>query len=169
MDSQTQLRNGGFAGSIVAIESHYLGDCQTDYSVYAWNAATLAVEYVGGFQDYAPGHIKVDGPQWVVVFYAIAKDITRREHEIKRAAQKAADDAERESRIVRRGKLVEVVRGRKIPKGTVGTCFWVGECKFGWRVGIELANGERAFTASSNVEVCEGPTLPLAGSQQKAA
>lgn len=78
------------------------------------------------------------------------------------AAYKAYLDAKAEAaRIARaaaalarveRGKVVKVVRGRKVPVGTVGRCFWVGEGHYGLRVGLENADG-RVFTAATNVEV----------------
>lgn len=54
---------------------------------------------------------------------------------------------------VERGKVVKVVRGRKLPKGLVGRCFWVGQTAYGFSVGIETPMG-REFTALKNVEVC---------------
>lgn len=64
------------------------------------------------------------------------------------------------------GKIVEVVKGRKVPKGTVGRCFWVkryDNSKYGdpWgiysstRIGIKTADGEIYFTAFDNVVVRE--------------
>jgi hypothetical protein len=53
-----------------------------------------------------------------------------------------------------KGQTVEVVRGRKVPKGTVGQIVWIGEDSFGnARVGIKTAEGETVFTAQTNVEV----------------
>lgn len=51
------------------------------------------------------------------------------------------------------GKEVEVVRGRKVPKGTVGTIIWVGAGTWGPRVGVKEASGTVHWTAASNVEV----------------
>ncbi len=64
------------------------------------------------------------------------------------------------------GKTVEVVRGRKVPKGIIGKCFWVkryDNSRYGdpWgiysstRIGIRTANGEVYFTSFDNVEVKE--------------
>ena len=50
-------------------------------------------------------------------------------------------------------KEVEVIRGRKLPIGTVGIVFWRGSTRYGESVGIELPNGERVFTSLINVEV----------------
>lgn len=67
--------------------------------------------------------------------------------------------AERETYALK-GMEVEVVKGRKVPKGTKGEVFWVGESTFGyttsWRVGFKTAEGEKHFTALSNVEAVEG-------------
>lgn len=67
----------------------------------------------------------------------------------------AAEAHEREMHSLR-GKQVEVVRGRKVPKGTTGEVFWVGESNYGyrttWRVGFKTSEGEKHFTAASNVE-----------------
>jgi hypothetical protein len=59
-----------------------------------------------------------------------------------------------------RGKVVKVVKGRKVPVGTEGTVFWLGEDKYsrtgGYRVGFETFSGERHFTSLSNVEPVTG-------------
>jgi hypothetical protein len=47
---------------------------------------------------------------------------------------------------------VEVVKGRKVAKGTVGEVFWVGDNGFGVSVGLSLTNGEKVFTAIKNIE-----------------
>ena len=60
----------------------------------------------------------------------------------------------KENAIVRVGKMVKVVRGRKIPKGIVGKVFWVGVCKFSGklRAGVELEDGSKVFIAGDNVK-----------------
>lgn len=61
-------------------------------------------------------------------------------------------------------KSVKVVKGRKVPKGTTGTCFWMGQrdySKYGdpWgiytvtRIGIKTETGEVFWTALDNVEL----------------
>lgn len=52
-----------------------------------------------------------------------------------------------------RGKTLKVVKGRKVPIGTTGTCIWTGFGKFGERVGIKDDSGTVHWTAMSNVEV----------------
>ena len=64
------------------------------------------------------------------------------------------------------GRTVEVVKGRKVPKGTIGKCFWLkryDNSKYGdpWgiygstRIGIKTADGETYFTALNNVTIKE--------------
>jgi hypothetical protein len=91
----------------------------------------------------------------------------RRERaEAQREAQAAAEAA-----TPRVGTTVRVVRGRKIPVGTVAEVTWFGEGKvygYGARYGLEppmrvglMIDGERVYTAASNVEVI-APATPAA-------
>lgn len=50
------------------------------------------------------------------------------------------------------GALCRVVKGRKVPKGLVGECFWIGESAYGTRVGLKDEHGTVHWTAASNVE-----------------
>lgn len=64
-----------------------------------------------------------------------------------------------------KGKTLRVVKGRKVPVGTEGRCFWastqfkrdrvLGVLFMGYegRVGIETGDGQRHFTDVSNVQV----------------
>lgn len=61
--------------------------------------------------------------------------------------------AEQEALEVTKGKKLQVIKGRKILHGTIGICFWAGETRFGRSVGLQLANGEKVFTAEKNVEI----------------
>ena len=63
----------------------------------------------------------------------------------------------RHAKEVERGKVVKVVRGRKVPVGTVGEVFWVGESRWGYRVGLKDGEGNKHFTAETNVEVVLNP------------
>ena len=63
------------------------------------------------------------------------------------------------------GQQVKVVCGRKVPRGTVGECFWMGYKPYGYvrprpeevskalRIGIRDAAGEVYWTTLNNVEV----------------
>jgi acetyl-CoA carboxylase carboxyltransferase component len=56
------------------------------------------------------------------------------------------------------GRTVKVVKGRKVPVGTVGRCEWIGESAYGAgvRVKIQEANGAIHWTAASNCEAIVG-------------
>lgn len=58
--------------------------------------------------------------------------------------------AQHEAEQARPGREVEVVKGRKVPVGTIGRCFWRGFGKFGERVGLTTASGETFWTAADN-------------------
>lgn len=51
---------------------------------------------------------------------------------------------------------IKVVRGRKVPLGTEGVCFWVGDSRYGARVGFKGDDGKTYFTALKNVEATTG-------------
>jgi len=83
--------------------------------------------------------------------------------EKKRRAEEAEKNAENRARAVRKGVKVKVVKGRKVPKGTVGECFWEGHGQYGPRIGLKEADGTVHWTATSNCiaildDVPEGTT-----------
>lgn len=51
-----------------------------------------------------------------------------------------------------KGQKVKVVRGRKLPIGTTGEIFWVGDNGYGESAGLLLADGQKVFTATRNLE-----------------
>ena len=51
-----------------------------------------------------------------------------------------------------RGCPVMVTRGRKIPKGTTGRVFWIGQKQFGVRVGFETDDGVTHWADINNVD-----------------
>ena len=61
----------------------------------------------------------------------------------------------REARTIEIGKEVIVIKGRKIARGTIGRVFWqgAGAGMTAQRIGIETPDGEKLFTAASNVEI----------------
>lgn len=69
-------------------------------------------------------------------------------------ARQIKEREEAEARTPRKGRTVRVVKGRKVPIGTVGRCIWRGESAYGPRVGIKVEGvAEPYWTAASNVEV----------------
>lgn len=67
--------------------------------------------------------------------------------------QRAVDRQVEIAKTVAKGKDVTVVKGRKVPIGTTGNVFWLGQTQYGWRVGLKDANGTTHWTALSNVAV----------------
>ena len=76
-------------------------------------------------------------------------------YEIHIASLRRDIDDETENCIVDKGKTVVVFKGRKVPVGTEGECFWIGDKGFGLRVGVRDAAGEVHWTAMDNVKVKE--------------
>lgn len=73
------------------------------------------------------------------------------------AASRAQEEAEKEMfRLYGKGAVVEVTKGRKVPVGTTGTVFWIGEDKFSrtgaMRIGFKDEADTTHWTALSNVE-----------------
>lgn len=69
---------------------------------------------------------------------------------------------------VTKGKVIKVVRGRKVPIGATGEVFWMGEVNYdpyirsyhrsyhsSWRIGFKADNDETYWTDVRNVEVVD--------------
>lgn len=82
--------------------------------------------------------------------------------------EKAEDDARRERSSVEREKFVIVARGRKVPVGTVGRCFYLAPSEWGTRAGVATTTrttptvrdgrtyqnaADVAWSAASNLDV----------------
>ena len=145
------------------------------YYAVIWDDETGAPKTVGqGNSEFGcEFKIKVDATKATLKKYEAwkAADLIRREKaaeirrvaEEKRRAEEAEANAERRARAVRKGVKVKVVKGRKVPKGTVGECFWEGGGQYGPRIGLKEADGTTHWTATSNCtaildDVPEGTT-----------
>ena len=79
-----------------------------------------------------------------------------------------------DAKTVRKGDMAIVTRGRKVPKGTIGSVFWVGTCynRFSGenerRVGIET-DGEKKFLPMDYVEVIGWEKRVATGRKRKEA
>lgn len=62
--------------------------------------------------------------------------------------EQAAADGE-----IVKGCTVEVFKGRKVPKGTTGKVFWLGDKGYGLTVGLRTETGDAHFTAVGNCRV----------------
>lgn len=145
--------NVGETVKIVTRDERIMSDVW-DYCSYAVNfdGTKISEVYIGCGHDGKVAEAVVDAsPATIAAYEAFVANAAREAEERRLQAE-----AEREANTIRKGKTVRVVRGRKIAKGTEGRVFWYGQTQFGMRVGIELANGTKEFTAASNVEVAEG-------------
>lgn len=69
------------------------------------------------------------------------------------AVARNAEAAQRDfQRCYGRGATVKVVKGRKVPVGTEGEVFWLGDKGWGYSVGFKTVEGDKHFTAVTNVE-----------------
>lgn len=147
-------------GLVVGYGDTYLGDGDSVWYVRIWNPVTKKEDHIGkGYVNAAPWkddaveydatpEVKADWETWKAEQQRIIDQKQRENDEADRKYR-----AEQELKTPRRGKVVRVVRGRKIPKGTEGRVFWYGRNNYGWGVGIELADGSKVFTNPNNVEV----------------
>ena len=77
-----------------------------------------------------------------------------------------------QAKTVKVGDTLVVVRGVKIPKGSIGTCFWTGQ-RYNYysrrnedRVGLEI-DGERVFLPAEYVEVVGWEERLITGRERK--
>jgi hypothetical protein len=103
----------------------------------------------------------VDATEEVLDLYEAHTAMVEAKKTLERAEARRAE-ALAEVRTPSRGKMLKVVKGRKIAKGTVGECTWYGEGRvYGYsalapmRVGMKV-NNEVVYTDACNVEVVVG-------------
>ena len=151
----TNLKTGDvtYAGAVLTgVYERYEGfDRYADLCDVWTGSAVLTVQVGSGYctmnaTDY--GVVKDATPevQAAAVAWQAEQNRIRWEAEAKR-------QTEAEAKMVRKGKTVRVIKGRKVPVGTEGVCIWHGDGKYGRRVGIKTAAGEVHWTAETNVEV----------------
>lgn len=119
----------------------------SDFYALVWTGEGLAGIEFGTTRGAGHGSAIPDATDEV---YAAAREWLAA-RDIRAWAQATAIDAA----TPEKGKQVEVIKGRKVPKGTTGEVIWIGEGQWGWRVGIKDAEGEVHWTAETNVKVIE--------------
>jgi hypothetical protein len=96
------------------------------------------------------GTATVDAPPEVLEAYEAeqaAKQATKEHLAAERAALSARKRMETEWHSPKHGKIMQVVRGRKVPKGTIGKVFWMRD----GRVGLALSDARDARGNYANV------------------
>ena len=130
----------------------YNGRDDSDFYAIVWNdekECTERVEYATTRGWTYPNGASVDATPEVVAKW---EAWSRKCQEARRVAYEAQEAA-----TPTHGKTVKVVKGRKVPIGTVGEVYWSGKCQYSGnlRLGIRLTNGDKVFTAGSNVVVVQ--------------
>lgn len=140
-------------GLVVGIGSQYMGDGDSHYWAEVFDPESGEFKQVG--LGYTPYDAKVDAEESLQQAYDGLKAA-----ELALARAKVAVNTQREWMLdevrkdheVRKGSPVKVVRGRKVPKGTVGVVKVRHEGNYGWSLLLTLADGSEVWTAETNVE-----------------
>ena len=73
------------------------------------------------------------------LFWAHCEALSRKQEEDRRL--RAANEAVKAAKAPNKGRIVQVVRGRKVPLGTIGYVFWTGTDSYGTaKLGIATSN-----------------------------
>lgn len=139
-----------YVGATVYKTTEYIGEGDSSLVAVCWDAAEgREVRVIYGCDR--PGSevrpVTVDATPEVIAAWTAWR--------VQRSYERIRWEAERRAKVLERGRDAKVVKGRKVPVGTVGQVMWVGENKFGpgQRVGLRLASGEVVWTNADNVEV----------------
>jgi hypothetical protein len=155
-DGSTEV---SFKGCVVAVykkESRVMSDVYADVlyaTVYKADLDTFEDVYVRAYFECDRGNMSavVDATPAIQDLYAAHLAVKKAEYALNEA-KRSRTIAVAALKAPAKGRTVKVVKGRKVPVGTVGECFWVGSNDYGARVGIKDATGTKHFTAASNVE-----------------
>jgi hypothetical protein len=114
----------------------------------------VVVHSTGHYLSY--GEAEVDASSHIIAQWEQECEQQRKREEAERLEREA--QARRSEVTV--GKIVKVMKGRKVPKGTFGKVFWVGNNGYGTSVGIATTNKKEkgryldvVFTSIHNVQV----------------
>lgn len=106
-------------------------------------------------RTFLPSHRCTPNPQW-------------REQQALADAQRIADA--QQAKRIEKGVTVEVHKGRKVTKGTIGVVFWVADEPDAYdvtKVGLQTADGQRHFININNVRCTTTDlTTPTQGDRQ---
>lgn len=109
----------------------------------------------GAYPYWVPANYsEVDAtPEMITAYLSHVASVQALKEESSRVAQAArrAKEIETERLAPKRGRTIKVVKGRKVPIGTSGVCFWVGDGAYGTRVGFKDDAGVTHWTAATNV------------------
>ena len=140
-----------FAGKVLADRERNFYD-DSDFYVVVFDGGELKTYEYGSTRYASRGYAEVDATPEVVK--------QAEEWLEKWAFEQFATVAAENARKPEKGKQVRVVRGRKVPHGTEGVLFWLGEKTYGFRnkvttAGIRLEDGSVVFTNITNLVVVD--------------
>lgn len=156
-----------YAGCVIDTYEHN-GYDDSDFYAVCWDEAKgqlVEVEY-DTTRCGRGGWAKIDATEEVL------RKVYRFHHRQARAVFDTVFNP-KQARQARKGDAVAVVRGRKVPVGTVGKVFWIGEVynqytrKTEQRAGIE-ADGERLFVPVDFLEPISWQSRLITGKDRKA-
>ena len=142
-------------------EERVMSDIYADVShCWVWNPEKKHREQVTLGYHFELGHrfgfpvVDID-PEILRAWQEEQAEAALRQREANEAHREAEleAEAERELKEPKKGDRAVVVKGRKVPKGTVGVIIWEGSNQYGPRIGLKDDDGKVHWTATSNVEV----------------
>lgn len=145
-------------GRTFAIEhkSTYLGDGDSNYYVLATiindDGSTTGV-HIDGNGWYPTSKVHENGSFVDVADELVTLKLDRDERLRKEAEREKFLDMAYNVEEAPKGTYIVVDRGRKVPIGTTGQIFWVGENRWGKSVGFNDRQGNTHFTSINNVAV----------------
>lgn len=159
-DGSVEVTLKGCVVSVSTREERVMSDvyAPVTYAV-VFDAATETFKevYVRAHFECDPGtsSTEVDASNDIQSIYALHQEI--------KAAEAALADMKRglarqvaAVKAPAMGRTVKVVKGRKVPVGTTGECFYLRDGNYGPRVGLKDSAGQVHWTAASNCEAVVG-------------
>ena len=135
------IKNGvvSYAGAVIDIWDHCWADGMVEETALVWELEKHEYKTVQIGYYAADGHDFVGTKADVEVSVEVARDILRTMKT--RALQSFCRSVREKKERIEPGIMAQVVRGRKIPKGTVLEVFWVGEKPTYTGYGTEMIAG----------------------------
>lgn len=114
-----------YIGAVIGTKAQYHYDGMTDEYAIVWDMEKHSMDLVHVGYYGSDGYNFVDATCNVDLSVEVARDIIRT---FKSEALDAyADSVVAEKKAIRKDRMAEVVKGRKVKKGTILKIFWVGE------------------------------------------
>lgn len=114
-----------YIGAVIGTKTQYHYDGMTDKYAIVWDMEKHSMDLVHVGYYGSDGYNFVDATYIVDLSVEVARDIIRT---FKSEALDAyADSVVAEKKAIRKDRMAEVVKGRKVKKGNILKIFWVGE------------------------------------------